>query len=329
VTDDLAKLAAAIAAAQSGVADYHDPTTASQLLALLARLYAIGRRDLPLGRLVEGHFDALQIIGRYAPTPVVADAHTAARNGATFGVWNADLPGEPLRFEHGRLSGAKSYTSGAGVLSHALVTTDTPAGRQLLLLDLAATAPAIDRDWWDVVGMARSHTHRVRWNDVAIEPAAVIGAANDYAREPFFSGGALRFVAVHAGGVAALFDHVRDHLVATGRADDPMQVARVARLFDCAELAAATVRRTAERWFDEPDEQRLPRVAATRLQVAGLADQAIVLAQETVGLQGLLRGHPLAAAITDLMVYLRQPAPDAQRDTAGRAALAGLLVPTL
>ena len=92
---------------------------------------------------------------------------------------------------------------------------------------------------------------------------------------------------------------------------------------------AAAVRRMAERWFDEADDVRLPRVAAARLQVAGLADQAIVLAQEAVGLPGLFRGHPLAAALTDLMVYLRQPAPDAQRHKVGRAAAAGLLVPGL
>ena len=103
----------------------------------------------------------------------------------------------------------------------------------------------------------------------------------------------------------------------------------MARLFDFAELAAATVRRTAQGWFDQSDAERLPRVAATRLQVAGLADQAIVLAQEAVGLQGLFHGHPLATTVTDLMVYLRQPAPDAQRQRVGQAAVAGLLAPRL
>ena len=326
---DAPALARAIADAQAGITDYHDPGTSFDLLALLARLYAIGRRDLALGRLVEGHVDALQIIGRCASPPVAAAMHAAARAGATFGVWNADLSGEPLRFDQGRLSGAKAYASGAGILSHALVTADCDGGRQLLLIDLGETPPAIDRDHWDVIGMRRSHTHRVRWTDAPIAADQRIGRANDYAREPWFSGGALRFVAVHAGGVAALFDHVRNHLIASRRADDVMQTARLAQLFDCADLAAAAVRRTGAGWFDQADSERLPRVAATRLQVATLADRAIILAQEAVGLQGLFHAHPLATTLADLMVYLRQPAPDAQRQKVGRAAVDGLLVPRL
>ena len=206
---------------------------------------------------------------------------------------------------------------GRGYCRTRWVTADALGGRQLLLLDLATAPPAIDRDWWDVVGMVRSNTHLVRWSSAPVGDEALVGDANDYAREPFFSGGALRFVAVHAGGVAALFDQVRDHLVAAGRAGDPHQAARLANLFGLADLAAAAVRRTGEGWFAQSDAERLPRVAATRLQVADLAQRAIALAQEAVGLQGLFRGHPLATTLTDLMVYLRQPAPDAQRHRVG------------
>lgn len=322
-------LSAAITAAQAGLPTLHDPQDAGTLIALLEVLYETGRRDLPLGRLLEGHVDALQIVARYADPAIAEAAQEAARGGATFGVWNADLPGEPLRLEQGRLTGGKSYASGAGVLSHALVSADVAGGRQLLLLDMAQVPPAIDRTWWDVVGMARSHTHIVRWADAAIDATAIVGEPGVYAREPYFSGGALRFVAVHAGGVAALFDHVRDHLRATGRDRDPHQVARLATLFELADLAAGAVRRTATMWFAQADAERLPRVAATRLQVAGLAERAIMLAQEAVGLQGLFRAHPLATTITDLMVYLRQPAPDAQRRKVGEAAADGLLVPRL
>lgn len=322
-------LGAQIHEAQDAMQSLADPDVAEQLLALLTQLYTVGRRDLPLGRLLEGHVDALQIVGRYAAPPIAEAAYDAARGGATFGVWNAELPAEPLRLQGGRLTGGKSYASGAGILSHALVTADTPGGRQLVLVDLARVPPSIDETWWDVVGMARSQTHLVRWSDAVIDAADLIGAPDDYAREPFFSGGALRFVAVHAGGIAALFDRVRDHLVRADRAADPHQAARLAKLFEIADLAAAAVRRTAARWFDEPDPVRLPRVAATRLQVAGLAEQAIALAQEAVGLQGLFHAHPLSATITDLMVYIRQPAPDAQRQRVGAAAAAGLLAPFL
>ena len=210
-------LNAAISRLQGTLASLDDPADTEALLQLLGALYDAGRRDLPLGRLFEGHVDALQIIRRYGGPHIAEDAHCRARRGATFGVWNADLPGEPLTLDHGRLNGGKSFASGAGLLTHALVTADTAGGRQLLLIDLNDACPGIDRDWWDVVGMARSLTHIVRWEDAPLASAALIGAPGDYAREPWFSGGALRFVAVHAGGIAAILDHARAHLMATGR----------------------------------------------------------------------------------------------------------------
>jgi hypothetical protein len=39
--------------------------------------------------------------------------------------------------------------------------------------------------------------------------------------------------------------------------------------------------------------------------------------------------HPLAAPLTDLAVYLRQPGPDAQRASTGQAVAVGLLAPVL
>lgn len=309
-----------------------DPQTGDELITLLAGLYAIGRRDLPLARLVEGHVDAVQIVRRYGSAVQVDRLGHALARGATLGVWNAGLPGEALRLDGGWLSGGKSYASGAGVLSHALVTADTSSGVQLLLLDLARVPPAIDTDWWQVIGMQRSETHQVRWDHAPVTDADRIGQPGSYAREPFFSGGALRFVAVHAGGVAGICDLCRDHLVKTGRADDPFQTARMAELFALADGAAAIVRRTARLWFEDAeggDEPRLARVAAARLAVADAAERAIVVAREAVGLAGQFHSHPLSAMLSDLAVYLRQPAPDAQRLRVGHAVRQGLLVPGL
>jgi hypothetical protein len=324
-----ASLAQAIATCDWARHPPQDPQTADDYIALLTKLYETGRRDLPLGRLLEGHVDAVQIVQRYGSGPQVARLRHALAQGATLGVWNAALPGEPLQLEGGRLNGGKTYASGAGVLTHALVTTDSDGSTQLLLLDLEQAVPAIDRDWWRVTGMQRSETHKVRWDDAIIHAEDRIGSADLYAREPYFSGGALRFVAVHAGGVAGLCDRARDHLVATGRADDPFQAARLAELFWLAQGAAAIVRRTAVQWFAADGEARLAQVAAARLAVADAASRSISLAQEAVGLAGQFLTHPLSAMLTDLAVYLRQPAPDAQRLRVGRAVQQGALVPSL
>ncbi len=329
VTAMAASLADAIAACDWARNPPRDPQTAGEYVALLDRLYEAGRRDLPLGRLLEGHVDAVQIVQRYGSERQVEGFRRALSKGATLGVWNAALPGEPLRLEGDRLTGGKSYASGAGVLSHALVTADGEGGTQLLLLDLARAVPAIDRDWWRVTGMQRSETHQVRWDGAVVQAEDRIGAPDLYAREPFFSGGALRFVAVHAGGMAGLCDRTRDHLVATGRAEDPFQAARLAELFWLADGAAAIVRRTGSRWFETEGETRLAQVAAARLAVADAAACAIRLAQEAVGLAAQFLTHPLSSMLTDLAVYLRQPAPDAQRLRVGRAVQQGALVLSL
>ena len=303
-----------------------DPATPADLLTLLRFLYGIARRDLPLARLFEGHVDALQIIARYADADTARDVGTIAAHGGAFGVWNAALPGEPLCIADGRLSGGKRYASGAGLLSNALAGADTPEGNRLVLIDLATSKPDIDRDWWKVVGMQRSQTHVVRWACAGPASFRYVGEPGDYAREPFFSGGALRFVACHAGGVAALFDHVRDHLVATGRASDPHQAGRLADLYLAAQAAAAAVAGASAIWGTAA---YVDHVTAARVAVTDCADRALATAQQAVGLGGMFVDHPLSTALTDLMVYLRQPMPDAQRMRVGAAAAGGVLVPDL
>ncbi len=306
-----------------------DPADTQALLALLRRLHALGRRDLPLGRVFEGHVDALQIIARYGTPAQAARSQQVAREGGVFGVWNADLPGEPLRWSGRRLGGGKAFASGAGILSHALVSVDVEGGRQLLLIDLAQTPPAIDPDWWRVTGMQRSETHVVRWSDQALSADARIGKPGDYVQEPWFSGGALRFAAVQAGGVAALVDHVRDHLVAQDRAGDPHQSARLAGLYRVAQAAADAVTTAARHWNDADVTSTLAHVAAARVAVYDAGERALTLAQAAIGLQAMFVDHPAAAALTDLAVYLRQPGPDAQTMRVGEAVASGVLTPTL
>lgn len=306
-----------------------DPVTPDALIALLRLLHAVGRHDLPLGRLFEGHIDALQLVTRYGTPAQRAGIEAAVRDGAAFGVWNADLPDKPLVLAGDRLSGGKAFASGAGVLSHALVSVDGDGGRQLLLLDLARTPPAVDRSWWRVIGMQRSETHLVRWNDTPISPDARIGKPGDYIREPFFGGGAIRFAAVQAGGIAGVVDRVRDHLIAQDRHRDPIQRSRLADLYGAAQAAADAVRHAAEGWSVEGIPATLALVAAARVAVYSAGETVLTLAPAAVGVQAMFVDHPLTDQLTDLAVYLRQPAPDLQRDRVGEAVAAGLLSPAL
>ena len=304
---------------------FPDPRDPAALLELLRQLYAAARQDLPLARLFEGHVDALQIIARLGTPGQAQASQDAARAGAVFGVWNADLVGEPLYWRDERLSGGKAFASGAGIISHALLSVDGEGGRQLLLVDLKRAPPSIDRTWWQVIGMQRSETHLVRWFEQALAPDALIGAPGDYVREPWFGGGAIRFAAAQAGGIAAVVDHVRDHLVAQGRAGDPIQSARLAEMFTAAQAAAHAVSAAAGRWRDDDVAGTLAHVAWARVAVYEAAERVLTLAQAAVGLQAMFWAHPLSDAMSDLAVYLRQPGPDAQRARVGQAVADKLL----
>ncbi|UAK23834.1 acyl-CoA dehydrogenase [Sphingomonas nostoxanthinifaciens] len=317
-------LRAAIVERGAQLASAKDPTSPGDLLSLLRLLYETGREDLPLGSLFEGHVDAVQIVTRYGTQAQRNTLSKALASHSALGVWNAELSGEPLLLRNGQLTGGKSFASGAGILSHALVTAEHEGGRQLILLDLAKAPPVIDRTFWRVVGMQRSETHIVRWQDVSVSPDALIGMPGDYVREPWFSGGALRFTAVQAGGIAALLDGTRDHLTAVGRSGDPHQSGRLAALFALAQAASSAVRAAASAWFLS-ETTRLPMVAAARDAVYQAGGEALRIAQEAVGAQALFVDHPLSATIADLSMYLRQPAPDMQRMNVGAAVAAGTL----
>jgi hypothetical protein len=315
----------AIVSAGWDTAPREDPRTSEDYLGILAILHATGRRDLPLGRLLEGHVDAVQIAFRFGTADQRARLREGLAAGLISGVWNAALPGETLKLDDQGLHGGKAYASGAGVLTSALVTAETADGPQLILLDLEQAPPDIDTGWWRTTGMQRSETHIVRWNHQPIGSDTLIGAPGAYSTEPFFSSGALRFAAVQAGGIAGLFDRTRDHLLTTNRAGDPFQAARLAQLFELADGAAGVVRRTAERSFTEDNDARIARVGAARSAVSSAAERALKVAQQAVGLPGMFIDHPLSANLSDLAVYLRQPAPDAQRLRVGRAVAEGVL----
>jgi hypothetical protein len=299
------------------------------MLALLRCIYGAGREDLAFARLLEGHIDAVQIVLVRGTQEQAGALQAAVSRGAVLGVWNADLAQAPLTVQNGQLIGGKAFASGAGLLSHALVTLNAGDRQavQLVLVDLAETAPEIDRSWWDVAGMQASETHLVRWTGTPFDETWKIGKPGDYESEPCFSGGALRFVAAHAGGVAGLFERTRDHLQKTGRTGAVEQKARLVRLYRCADLSAGVVRRAASNWFRQTSEEKLASVAHARMSVCELAEEALLLAQRSVGAASMFKSHPLNRHMMDLTMYLKQPAPDAKIQEVGEAVANGLLVP--
>ena len=288
----------------------------------IRRMIRAGREDAALGRLFEGHVNALQLIRTYGDGAQRRWAETAQNQGARIGVWNNDHFGNPLRVDGSRLRGAKSFASGAGLLTHALVTTEahSPERVQMWIVTLDDATSGTDREWWQPVGMQRSETHIVSWDRADAPVAEELGRPGEYQRQPHFSGGGLRFAAVQAGAVAGLHDQLVEALTARDRADHPIQRRRIAESFSCAQTAIDAVMMVAHAYAPD-DPHLLIRCDAARHRVLECAEEQIMRVQRAVGLQGLMHPHPLATHLADLMTYIRQPGPDAATDNVARGVL--------
>ncbi|WP_419899290.1 acyl-CoA dehydrogenase family protein [Roseomonas sp. USHLN139] len=271
-------------------------------------LMAIGAGSLALGRLYEGHVNALQLVLRHGDAAQRREAAAAAAGGALFGVWNTDDRAAPLRLEQGVLQGAKILASGAGHVARPLVTAATPAGSVMLLPRLAPGQGA-DLSGWTAQGMQASATGRVDFTGLAAP--SPIGAPGDYLREPDFSTGAWRCLAVQAGGMAALLALLRQHLLDSGRDEDRAQRQRFGEAAIAAQTARLWVLRSAESVAMTADvEGAVAAVNLARRAVEQAALALLELVQRSIGLAAFLRPAPVERIARDLATYLRQPAPD-------------------
>lgn len=296
---------------------------------LLEVLRLIGHGDLALGRLYEGHVNALGLVARYGTDAQRRRAAADAQADHLFGVWNTDPAGGGLRLRADgdgiALEGAKILASGAGFVSRALVTARRGEGDPpLMVLVPLAPGERADLSGWRAQGMRASATGVVDLSGLVLPADALVGGPDDYHREPFFSAGAWRFLAVQLGGIEAVFDAWRAHLVRTDRGGDPHQLARLgegAIAVEGARLWVARAARVASE-ADLPAARAVAFVNLARLAVERAGLDAMRLAQRSVGLQAFLGHHPLERLVRDLGTYLRQPAPDRALTAAAAEILA-------
>ena len=292
---------------------------------LAAVLRLVGYGSLALGRLYEGHVNALQLVARYGTPSQRSRLFADARNGQLFGVWNTDPPGGCLRLgEDRRLHGVKTFASGAGYVTRALVTVKRePGAPPLMLVVPLKPGSRADLTGWRAHGMRASATGTVDFEDIAVTEDEILGGWDDYHRQPVFSGGAWRFAAVQLGGIEAVFDAWRGHLAATDRGGDAHQLARLGEGAIAVESARGWVERAARIVAEDElaPERTVAFVNLARLAVERVGLDVLQLAQRSVGLQGFLREHPLERLSRDLATYLRQPAPDRALTTAAAEIL--------
>jgi alkylation response protein AidB-like acyl-CoA dehydrogenase len=288
-------------------------------------LRLVGRVNLSLGRIFEGHVNALLLIERYGDGDSRTHLKTALARGKLFGVWNTEPPpGMTLEraLRKWRLTGSKSYATGAGHLDFAVITARLPDGaKQMLVMPVGEQMERADPESWKVSGMRATVSGTHDFTGLELDERCFLGSPGDYEREPIFTAGAWRFTAVQLGGIEALVQQLRAHIVHGPGRKDPIHRARFARAVASARTAFLWVREAARRAELTAGPSAAPFVLMTRGVVEDMAFDVVEAVQRGVGTRAFFSGEPIDRMVRDLQLYLRQPVPDQARDRAAAACL--------
>ena len=260
---------------------------------------ALGRTDVPMARLTEGHVDALRILDQAGTKPVP---------GAAYGVWasRSRASGIAARRTGDRwvLDGTLKFASGAGVVDRALVPV-WPSPEVHALLDLEVHDWTFDTDAWRTRAMEQSRSHQVTLTGFVTD-ATEVGPPGFYLERPGFFPGGVGVAAVWAGGAARICDLLA---LAVPRRT-PTQVTRFGRLRTHLATATAIVRETASRLPDVPTDRLRVVSTLARAGVAQAVREVLAEARTLAGPAGLAFDEDLTRTVDDLAMFVAQQNED-------------------
>jgi alkylation response protein AidB-like acyl-CoA dehydrogenase len=290
---------------------------------LLQLLKLVGKGNLSVGRIYEGHINALYLIHLFASLEQRSYWYRQVEDHQhLFGVWNTQMQdGVTIRAVGSgkyRLEGCKTFCSGAQWVTRPVITgklvseSGQERGWQMVIvpLDEQPELP-VDDSFWKPLGMKASVSYKIDFSRIVLSEPDLLGKPDDYHRQPHFSGGAIRFAAVHLGGAEALFDATRRYLQKLHRTEDPyqqMRLGEMATLIETGNLWIAQAGKIAD--TSSSPQQIINYANMVRTVVERLCLDLLRLSERCVGARGLLHPEPFARLHADLTTYLRQPAPD-------------------
>lgn len=292
-------------------------------LALLTILKNIGKGNLVMGRVVEGHINAQILINQFGNEKQKKLFASDAFNGKLFGVWNTQAADGTSLLKVGKgiyyLNGSKTFATGTDYVTRPIVTAAKKDGSwQMCVVPLDEANVKSDSSWWNPMGMKASRSFKLTFLKIPILKINLLGSAGEYYQQPGFSGGAVRFAAVHLGGAEQLLDETKKYLVSLNRTQDPFQKMRLGQMAIAIEsgnqwLNGAALRM--DHYMKKPtktDGENLIIFAnMMRTAIEQICTEVINLCQKCVGARGLNKPYHFERIIRDLSTYLRQPAPDA------------------
>jgi alkylation response protein AidB-like acyl-CoA dehydrogenase len=275
--------------------------------------------DLSLGRLIEGHADALAILAEAGRKP--------AEPEATYGVWAArtGTGGTTATREPGgrwRLGGLKPFCSGNRIVERALVTADSPDGYLLFDIAVRDNVVGIEERSWQAIGMADSQSDTVEIGGPPVKDDQIIGHAGFYLERPGFWFGACGVAACWYGGARGLVTTLTDSIAPTSSqavlAELGHAIAHVEAMQDILEHAASVI-------DADPDDvagRAQHRAMVVRHAVRYGATQVMGHTAAAAGARPLCHDAEQARRAADLYVYLAQHHGPQDAAEIGRLAIA-------
>ena len=277
--------------------------------------------DAAVGRLVEGHLDAVAILREAGRDP----------RQQRYGVWASRAMGHRVMAEREpagwRLSGSLPFSSGAGTVERALIVADTDADggaakdRLLVEVSTGQAGFGIVAGSWPSIAMSATDSMTVQLDGVRVEADDVIGPPGYYTEREGFWYGSIGVAACWAGAAAAVADRA---IACAGRTSDPHAAADVGALHASvsamsAMLDAAACELDRGALSDRSDAEA---AALTVRHVIEREAEAIVHHAGQAGGASLLSQDPRhASRVNDLLLYIRQS--HGERDLAQLGSLIG------
>jgi alkylation response protein AidB-like acyl-CoA dehydrogenase len=321
---------------------------ASLTYELLLLLKKIGWGNLAVGRIFEGHVNALQLIHTFGTRSQIERYASDVRDRhKLFGVWNAEANDgvKVMPLDRGRyqLQGSKTFCSGSGYVERPFVNGILPdGGWQMCVVPMDRVETKSDRHWWQPLGMRATASYKVDFSNVELDPGDLIAGAEAYNRQPWLSAGAIRFAAVQLGGAEALYDATRRYLQSLNRTNDPYQEARIGQsaiaiasgnlwLKGAADLIADYAPNFGgdrhQPLHSDRGDRLVTYVNMARTAIEQICMDIIQLCERSIGTRGLLPPHPMERMIRDLSLYIRQPGFDSSLQAVGKYVLTDPALP--
>jgi len=280
--------------------------------ATLARwrgLARLGAADTCLAKLLEAHYDAQAILAELGGGDVAP--------GQTWAVWAAEPPSAqvtytPISADAGVLHGTKAWCSGAGWVTHALVTVRDGARRRLVRLDLRQPGVGAPAKRWAAVGMGRLVSGPLTFDGAH---ARAVGEPGAYLARPGFWHGGAGVAACWFGTASAIADTLRT----APRLDEaPHALAHLGRIDVQLSAAAALLRETAARIDRWPRQAHRREVMRLRAWVERVAIDVIDRVGRALGPGPLCQDRAHALRCADLPVFVRQSHAERDLEAIGR-----------